>query len=208
MLQLQDTVLKSISDPALYHPGSREVFQDTLQGSGLVVGCWVDQVLVGFRSIWYPMSHKENLGLGIGLTSPEQLQQVAHLERACVIPDYRKNNLQNIMTSHAIRLAKQNNYFRYLMSTVSPTNYASIKDKFDTGMIIVKLEKKYKGYYRYIFFQDLLDTTPVDSAKGLIFIDGHNIQLQLEIFQNYPNAVGCMLKTDGNLTQIGFSNLL
>lgn len=208
VLNVQDETVRHIKDSSLYYPDSREVFQASLSGDGLIIGCLVEQRLVAFRSIWYPRLRPENLGLDIGMEDPSQLSQVAHLERACVIPEFTGNRLQMRMTRHAIHLARHNSSFRYLFSTVAPMNYASMQDKFSADMLILKLVKKYEDYYRYIFFQDVIKPIAVNlNPSSMIFANGEDIDLQIALLQKNELMVGCTQQRNGDAVQVGYANI-
>ncbi|MCK6684034.1 MAG: hypothetical protein L6R30_16655 [Thermoanaerobaculia bacterium] len=161
---VQEVVVDTLEDPALYYPDPKELLLQCLGNRGVTIGTFVGQKLVGFRSIFFPGDRSDNLGLDLGMTDPALLHKVAHLERAAVIPAYRGNRLQIRMTSHAIRRASASGRWRYLFSTVAPGNFASMKDKFAVGMVIVKLLLKYADYWRYVFYQDIKAPITVDEA--------------------------------------------
>ena len=160
---LQELVVETLSAPAPYHPDPKDLLAQCLGPRGQAVGTFVDGRLVGFRSVFYPGDRPDNLGLDIQLTGPD-LDRVAHLERAAVNPAYRGNRLQIRMTAHAIRLAVGNHRWRHLFSTVAPGNPASMKDKFTVGMVIVRTLRKYSGYWRHLFYQDILEPVALDLA--------------------------------------------
>lgn len=207
VLQVQQKVLNDLEDFSLYYPSSEQIFEDSLGGSGIIIGAWVDDQLIAFRSIWYPRSHPENLGLEIGMQHADHLDQVAHLERSCVIPEYRGNRLQSLMTRYAIDIANQNNSFRYLFSTVAPMNYPSMKDKLGVNMVIVQLKKKYEDYYRYIFYQDILNPiiSPVQSDDSHIFVDVEDIASQMQLLETNDDVHGYILQKNNEMMQIGYA---
>jgi len=208
VLHVQNETVRYIKDSSIYYPDSREVFEASLNNDGLIVGCIVNDQLVAFRSIWFPRSRPENLGLDIGMQDPNQLSQVAHLERACVIPEFTGNRLQMRMTRHAINLAKQNNSFRYLFSTVAPMNYASMQDKFSAGMLILKLVKKYEDYYRYIFFQDVIKPIAANlNSSSMIFVDGEDIDSQVALLEQNDFMVGCLQQRNSDAMQVGYAKI-
>lgn len=205
IMSIQEKTFKALDDRALYYPSSREIFEESLADNGLVIGCYVDSQLIAFRSIWYPGLREENLGNDLGMCSSEQLNQVAHLERACVLPDFRGNRLQIHMTNNAIRLAKEKRFFRYLFSTVAPSNYASMQDKFACNMIIVRLLKKYEDYYRYIFYQDIIQ--PIDTMNNnsvTTSFDGEDITGQLAFLSTDKKNVGFQQFKKNNSTHVNF----
>ena len=204
VLQVQADVVGTLEDYSLYYPSPEQIFRESLSGLGLIIGCFVEGRLVAFRSIWYPRDHPENLGRDIGMQDREELNQVAHLERSCVLPEFRGNRLQIHMTHYALDLATRNKSFRYFFSTVAPMNYASMKDKFEASMVIVQLKKKYEDFYRYTFYQDLIN--PVQSASPeLIFASGDDIDDQIRIMESEKGIVGCLMRTENEVTEVGYA---
>jgi hypothetical protein len=155
---VQEALMAGLQNPSIYYPNPPELLRLCLGERGLTIGTFVANRLIGFRSILYPGPREDNLGRDIGL-SGDDLDQVAHLERTVVLPDYRGNRLQMRMTAHAIRLGIATREVRHLFSTVAPANIASMADKFKIGMLIVRTKEKYQHYTRHLFYQDL--RTPV-----------------------------------------------
>jgi ribosomal protein S18 acetylase RimI-like enzyme len=210
IIDVQQQVLGSLEKPSSYYPGAHQIFEESLSGRGLIVGCYVEDSLIGFRSIWYPQNHSANLGIDLGLNSAKNLEEVAQLERTCVLPDFRGNRLQITMMQYMIDHAKRNKIFRYLLATVAPTNYASMQDKFVHNMVIFDLKKKYAGHYRYIFFQDLFEPidAATDSVSPIIFIDAEDIESQCKILHNNGAYVGYMQKkNEENVMQVGYAQV-
>lgn len=207
VMLVQDQTFQALQDKTIYYPSSRDVFADSLSGKGLVIGCFVEDTLVGFRSIWLPMDSEENLGIDIGIKEAN-LKKVAHLERACVLPEFTGNRLQMRMTNHAIGLAKQHGYFRYLCSTVAPTNYPSMQDKFSADMAIVSLLKKYEDYYRYIFFRDIFSQPFLDQdLTHLMSVDGSDIATQLKLLDQSPRFIGYKQHRLNGITRVSYGLL-
>jgi len=163
---LQQQVVATLPDPALYHPRPRERLGQCLSKEGLVIGTLVNGNLVGFRSIFYPGSSADNLGRDIGLPVLA-LDTVAHLEGSAILPAYKGNRLQIRMTAQALRVAVAEHRFQHLLSTVAPSNVASILDKFAVGMLIVRTIKKYCNLWRHIFYLDLDDPIAIIPATTL-----------------------------------------
>jgi hypothetical protein len=205
VMSVQNETFRALEDKSIYYPSCRGTFEDSLSGNGLVIGCFVEDALIGFRSIWLPGESEDNLGLDIGIDKKEHLMKVAHLERACVLPNFTGNRLQMRMTNHAIELAKRYGHFRYLCSTVAPTNYASMQDKFSADMVIVSLLKKYEDYYRYIFFRDVLNPCQINNKlTHTLNIDGNNIESQIELLHHSPQYVGYQQSRNEGVTLVSY----
>ena len=70
------------------------------------------QKIIGFLIVSYPGQSKDNLGNDINLYKKE-LDKVAHMESAIVIPEYRGNGIQQQMIQYAENNIDKNKY-RYL----------------------------------------------------------------------------------------------
>lgn len=151
---VQEALMAALQNAEFYYPNPPDLLRLCLGERGLAIGTFIDDRLIGFRSILYPGAREDNLGRDIGLAGDE-LNQVAHLERTVVLPPYRGNRLQIRMTAHAIRLGIATRDVRHLFSTVAPANVASMADKFTIGMLIVRTKEKYQHYTRHLFYQDL-----------------------------------------------------
>lgn len=162
---VQQFVHSTLEDPSLFYPGTRELLGECLNDRGLAVGTFVDGRLVGFRSIFYPGQCADNFGCDIGLNGAA-LDLVAYLDRTAVEPAYRGNRLQIRMTAHAIRLAAETHRCEHLFSTVSPTNYASMKDKFNIGMQVVRTTRKYLDYWRHLFYRNLAAPLGIEAVTS------------------------------------------
>ena len=56
VIKVQQQVLGTLEKPSSYYPGAHQIFEESLSGRGLIVGCYVEDSLIGFRSIWYPQN--------------------------------------------------------------------------------------------------------------------------------------------------------
>lgn len=150
-----------MKNEALFLPLTVEEIKQMLAKQGVMVGAFVDKKLVGYHSVFFPEEDEENIGRDINL-SDENLNLVFHLEASFVIPEYRGNGLQKIMSLVLLDLVREMQHYRYLCETVSPNNIASIKSTLAIHTCIVNVKSKYDGKLRYIFFQDIFAPISVD----------------------------------------------
>jgi len=116
-----------------------------------VVACDEKENIVGMFLIRYPGNAEDNLGKDIELSDAELLQ-VAHMESAAVLPEYRGNHLQEKMLKYAENLLDKKKY-RYLMATVSPDNPASYLTFEKSDYQLVGTKEKYGGLLRRIYLK-------------------------------------------------------
>lgn len=109
--------------------------------------------MAGNFIIRYPMEHEDNLGRDAHLP-PEELQKVAHMESAVVLPEYRGNHLQSKMMQYAEQVIDTSR-FCYLMATASPDNPASCKCMESNGYALIATKEKYGGLMRRIYYKKI-----------------------------------------------------
>jgi hypothetical protein len=153
ILLLQRKVIDALTTDSFLQPLSDEEFSTILNGKGLMIGAYFDNVLIAFRAMLEPELDDEHLGKDAGL--PESVwPQVLYSEITNVDPEFRGNNLQVIL-GEIILGEVDKTRFRYICTTVAPFNIASLKDKFAHGLQIVSLKRKYGNMLRYILMKDL-----------------------------------------------------
>ncbi|MTI81655.1 MAG: hypothetical protein FH758_12410 [Firmicutes bacterium] len=179
--ELQSTVIEGLKDKTLCVYLTDEELVEILETSGLAVGVLVAEKLVAFFSVLYPGAREDNLGLDIGL-SKGQLMKVAHMESAFIHPDFRGNHLEERMINHLLASAKHDIEWRYLLATVSPYNYPSVKAALGANTVIVDLKFKYNNYWRYIFFQDNQNLISVDDSDTVPVLNT-DLDKQLELLK-------------------------
>ena len=100
-----------------------------------------------------PGKAPENLGYDIGMEETE-LNQVALMDTAAVLPGFRGYNLQYRMMQAAEQDLQKMGY-RYLMCTVHPENRFSRENVERQGYRKVMTKEKYGGYLRDIWMKEL-----------------------------------------------------
>lgn len=180
ILTLQQFVIQSLTDKNILSPLSSGEFQYILNGKGIILGAFLHEKLIAFRALLVPLvNDDEHLGLDVGLPK-EALKSVIYQEISVVHQEYRGNRLQQILAALIMQeLYKQKTNFRYICCTVAPFNIPSLKDKFNQGLEIASLKKKYDGQLRYIFVKDLQGDKHIDKQVTKI-IDMGNITAQQE----------------------------
>ena len=161
VLLLQDIVLGTLENKGFLSPLSKEEYAECIQNH-LMVGVFIDERLIAFRTLAIPVIDEDHLGYDIGL-SAEQLDKVVYQEITNVHPSYRGYGLQKKLGEIVMELLDSSPY-TYVCATVAPFNIASLKDKLSQGMVIGALKRKYGNMLRYVFYKKLHETrkTSVD----------------------------------------------
>lgn len=153
VLELQKKVVKALPNPDVLEPLSIEEFTYILKDEEIMLGIFVEDKLIAFRAMLVPENDDEGLGSDIGLKQ-EEFQRIIYSEISNVDPDFRGNGLQTYMGKMLIKNVDPTRH-RYILATVAPFNFPSLKDKFALGMKIAVLKKKFNGKLRYVFMKDL-----------------------------------------------------
>ncbi len=173
MIATQDTVCAQLALPELYFPLSTQEMQELVGPDGLCVGAERGGRLIGFFGVLFMGERDDNVGQDMGLAA-QDLPLVAYFKATNVLPEYRGAGLQKRMThalfaamgatsppglsgdsstlSHGLSMACEHPY-KWLSSTVSPRNLASLKSFLDSGFWIQGLKPKYLGNMRYLMLR-------------------------------------------------------
>lgn len=198
ILRLQDKVAHSLKNKELFVSDSRDfILNNVLKtGSGIAIGIFVDKKLIAYRTAAFPGKSDWNLGRELGIEEAE-LDKVVHLEATAVHPDYRGNRLQARMLTHTISYIEKLGY-SYILSTVSPFNYPSLKNVISSELSIYALNLRggiYESKLRYLLLRNLKDIK-VNPPKSVVKVKNKNISLQMKLLE--AGYVGATIERAGN----------
>ncbi len=180
ILSLQELVYDALENKEILQQLTKEEFLYILKGNGIILGAFVNQTLIGVRSLLIPSIDENHLGLHVGIREDE-LDKVIYQEISFIHPSYRGNKLQQLLAKLIMNTLKQrDSSYRYVCSTVAPSNIPSLKDKFNQRMEVWALKEIYGGKLRYIFLKDLVQTsTSVWEETKDLALDNFSLQEQL-----------------------------
>ena len=129
----------AMEDPGAYITDSQEYVTHYVEKDGFVLLAEEDGKAVGFFMAAAPGLQENNLGRYLGF-SPEALRQTMMMDSAAVLPDDQGRGVMGRMFQRAVELAQER--YPYLVGTVAPNNYASLrnfeKNGFTQRMTITK----------------------------------------------------------------------
>jgi ribosomal protein S18 acetylase RimI-like enzyme len=153
IINLQEIILRNLSDPTLYEPASIELFKERLVNEKSVIGVEAEDGLIAFGIIQIPGDIEDNLGNDIGINKTD-LYKVAHIQFIVVHPYYRGNLLQKKLACFLLNIIKDKGY-QHVLGTISPGNYYSLSNMLHLGFVIREIKEKYGGKLRYIIYNDI-----------------------------------------------------
>ena len=194
-LTIQDTGKRFEPNVDSYVPLSKEEFQVILEGKGLVIGCFADETLIAFHSLFYPGDHPDNLGYDFGMDAMQRLQ-VGHLEAACVHPLHRGHGIQTDLTRWLLRFTREQGNYRYLFETVAPTNLASVKSTLKSGLTLQRYQLKYGGKKRFLFGIDLHKPFTYDVKQSSLIAVSDAMEVFEQVFAQGYHGIELVKQDD------------
>lgn len=151
ILQLQDLVYDKLPKKEVLEKLTAAEFKTCL-AQGYVVGVFSDNNLIAVRTMYIPsVDETEHLADDIEVSKNRSI----YSEISLVHPEYRGQKLQTGMGQYLLERVRASGEFDHVLSTVMPTNLASLKDKFKLGFIIMRTKLKYGGKRRHVLYLPL-----------------------------------------------------
>ena len=158
LYKLHQLVVSRVHHPHAFRPDSRSFMEQQIERRGRTVAVFCDGKIVAYAAISFPDDDPDNLGRDLPLPE-EELSHVADYDGSAVHPDYRGNQLQQLMTHMRHRYALLHDRY-HILGTVSPLNPVSLQNFLDLGCRVRNIKQKYGGMVRLIIHRDLREATP------------------------------------------------
>lgn len=157
-MALQEYVYNNLEDKQVLEKIGRNEFGEMIV-QGFITGGYVNERLVALRAMYIPpLDDPEHLALDGGI---ENRKEVIYSEISFIHPDSRGRGLQTELGKELIGKVRKDGRFKYIMTTVMPTNIPSLKDKFRLGFKIVNTRVMYGGKDRHVLQLNLAEPIQV-----------------------------------------------
>lgn len=196
VLHLQEEVTKEIERKELFVPITTGEMISLVEKNGESVGLFIKDRLYAACSILFNVPDEISMARELNFNQ-EALSQVAQFELSLVDPDLRGHRLQYKMAEILGKRSFEKKKFRYLFTTVSPFNYASIQTVLALGLKIAKLSKMYFDWDRYIVYQDFVNPIKLDQENPLIIVSTDIADQERLLKKNYCGFAAT--KEDGHI---------
>ena len=123
---------------------------------GYILKYMQEEQIAGFLLVRHPKLAEDNLGRYLPEWTDEMLHQVAHMESAAVLPEYRGQKIQKKLLQRAEELERVKG-MAYLMATVHPENVYSSGNLEALGYECLLETEKYGGLRRRILCKKLFE---------------------------------------------------
>lgn len=153
LLEIQEeTFLYAAGQKDFLRRNTEETFAVCFPEPSLVVGAYLGEEMIAFGILHAAGETAENLAHDIEAVA--DIRENANVKLTIVRPMYRGNGLQAALITKMEEHAREKG-FRYLSSTVSPTNPWSLNNLEKCGFRPYKTLKKYGGMERILYFKEL-----------------------------------------------------
>lgn len=205
LMALQSVVCQHLDRPELYFPVTASEMHDLVGPDGLCLGIQHGVQLVAFFGVQFMGDRPDNVGNDLGLPSHD-LPYVAYFMAVNVLPQYRGRGLQRLLTRALFGLMHVDAppgestdadevlrmflatcpqvplpEFRWLCSTVSPYNLASLHSFLSCGFRIAGLKPKYLGHMRYLMLRGRSCVALEESSATATAVPLHAYAAQTEL---------------------------
>ncbi len=204
VMRLQNLVIGSLEKKEYYVPIPEEELRFILEGGGESVGLFIRDRLYAACSLLFDVAYENNMAREIGF-SEEELGQVVQFELSMVNPELRGHRLQYKLAGILARRLEERGTARYLFTTVSPYNYASVQTVTSLGLLIAGLSKMYFDWNRYVVYKDLYNPVKLDTANAVSLANTALIDQQQLLHNGYRGFAQCK---DENGTKILYAKIL
>lgn len=125
------------------------------QQEGFALLCMADDKPAGTLLVRLPGLKEDNLGRDLML-GEDKLMNVAHMESAAVLPEFRGNGIQKKLLIYGKDyLAGHFPAVKYITATVAPLNIPSLKSFKAAGFKEMLTKEKYNGHMRIILLNNM-----------------------------------------------------
>ena len=122
---------------------------------GFALLCMADDKPAGTLLVRLPGLKEDNLGRDLML-GEDKLMNVAHMESAAVLPEFRGNGIQKKLLIYGKGyLAEHFPAVKYITATVVPLNIPSLKSFKAAGFKEMLTKEKYNGHMRIILLNNM-----------------------------------------------------
>lgn len=147
VMELQDFVYENLEDKEVLETIGRGEFSEMIE-QGFIIGLFEGEELKAVRAMYIPpLNDPEHLAEDGGV---ENREEVIYSEITFIHPEWRGQGFQTKLGRELIEKVRADERFKYIFTTVMPTNLPSLKDKLRLGFKIINTKYMYGGKLRHV----------------------------------------------------------
>lgn len=152
--KVMDEAIEVLQQKEWYVSDDIPFLERHIKEEGYILKYVVDDKIVAFLIVRYPIFSNDNLGYYLPDITDEMLINVTHIESVAVLPKFRGYKLQKKLLERAEKMEKEK-HTKYLMATVHPDNIYSMRNFEEQGFFCLLETKKYGGLRRSILLKEI-----------------------------------------------------
>lgn len=174
-MELQDFVYENLEDKEVLETIGRGEFREMIEQS-FIIGLFEGEELKAVRAMYIPpLNDPEHLAEDGGVKNREE---VIYSEITFIHPEWRGQGFQTKLGRELIEKVRNDGRFKYIFTTVMPTNLPSLKDKLRLGFKIINTKYMYGGKLRHVLQLNLEE--PLEGLGEAKKIDYRDTDWMLE----------------------------
>ena len=147
IMEIMEKAHEAMADPGAYILDDADYVSHYVQRDGFVLLALEDDIPVGFFMAAAPGLRENNLGRYLSF-SEDELQKTLMMDSAAVLPQAQGKGIMGKMFAKAVELGQQQ--YPYLVGTVAPGNFPSIRNFEKNGFTVRKTITKPGGQVRLL----------------------------------------------------------
>lgn len=151
VIDLNETVYAALPDKSVLRHNSSEMIASCLEEPNVTLGIWDGNLLVAIGMLYVPQCIEEDHFHDLGLQGDFRS---ANQKLFLVRNGYRGQGLQRKLIREVEKIAIERG-FNLLCTTVAPNNAFSINNFLFEGYVYAKIEMKYGGLERNLYYKIL-----------------------------------------------------
>ena len=147
IMEIMEKAHDAMADPGAYILDNADYVSHYVRQDGFVLLALENDIPVGFFMAAAPGLRENNLGRYLGFSEGE-LQKTLMMDSAAVLPQAQGKGIMGKMFAKAVELGQQQ--YPYLVGTVAPGNFPSIRNFEKNGFTVRKTITKPGGQVRLL----------------------------------------------------------
>lgn len=165
VMELQDFVYENLEDKEVLETIGRGEFSEMIE-QGFIIGLFEGEELKAVRAMYIPpLNDPEHLAEDGGV---ENREEVIYSEITFIHPEWRGQGFQTKLGRELIEKVRADGRFKYIFTTVMPTNLPSLKDKLRLGFKIINTKYMYGGKLRHVLQLNVEEPLEVSGEAEII----------------------------------------
>lgn len=176
---LHNFIIDNLENKEFFIPYTKEEVKHICkEENGIIIGVFIEDKVIAMSAIEFDSNNEVMFAKDINFINDNE--NVIEIGGCMVAPEYRGNNLMQIMNELLLEKVIENENIRYIGATAHPQNYYSVSSLLKLGMIIANIKYKHGNFLRNIMFKDIRKEIKIDRNNNYV-INALDVDKQIEL---------------------------